>query len=360
MKKNLEKSELTKEKLVCVPSGLISKEGKDIMSWTLKECLVSEESENLEIHDIIEYPVDEIENTFRIQEDSEEYYTNSNYNSKHDKLFKKIFSEKSEAAKFINNMLKMKYVVEPEKLELYNKEFITVMFERMESDIVYKIEEKKTYIIIEHQSTVDRTMPYRIFQYTAELLRNVIDRTKMKNIDYKQPRIISIVLYTGDRMWYIGYIDNLQLPLEGYPKVKPLYRLVDINKFSKKELLEDDSMVSKAMLIEKEKSIEGILNTLEKIRKKIISKQDKIQIQLYITIVRYVLLSVNNAEIRKILQTEIEKMKGVDENMLHATMVINREIEERTNKAMAKGRAEGMNQGRAEGRAEGKAEGIKI
>ena len=119
-------------------------------------------------------------------------------------------------------------------------------------------------------------------------------------------------------------------------------------------------MVSKAMLIEKEKSIEGILNTLEKIRKKIISKQDKIQIQLYITIVRYVLLSVNNAEIRKILQTEIEKMKGVDENMLHATMVINREIEERTNKAMAKGRAEGMNQGRAEGRAEGKAEGIKI
>ncbi len=63
MKKNLEKSELTKEKLVCVPSGLISKEGKDIMSWTLKECLVSEESENLEIHDIIEYPVDEIENT---------------------------------------------------------------------------------------------------------------------------------------------------------------------------------------------------------------------------------------------------------------------------------------------------------
>ena len=242
------------------------------MSWTLKECLVSEESENLEIHDIIEYPVDEIENTFRIQEDSEEYYTNSNYNSKHDKLFKKIFSEKSEAAKFINNMLKMKYVVEPEKLELYNKEFITVMFERMESDIVYKIEEKKTYIIIEHQSTVDRTMPYRIFQYTAELLRNVIDRTKMKNIDYKQPRIISIVLYTGDRMWDIGYIDNLQLPLEGYPKVKPLYRLVDINKFSKKELLEDDSMVSKAMLIEKEKSIEGILNTLEKIRKKIISK----------------------------------------------------------------------------------------
>ena len=233
-----------------------------------------------------------------------------------------------------------------EKMELYNKEYITTMFEKMESDIVYKIAEKNTYIIIEHQSTIDRTMPYRIFQYTGELLRNVIDKEKMKNIDYKQPRIISIVLYTGDRTWKIEFIDDLQEPLAGYPKVKPLYRLVDVNKFSKSELLEDDLIVSKAMLIEKEKSIEGILKALGQINKKLSIDLDKRQLRLFITIVRYVLLSINDEETRKKLEKEIEKMKGVEANMLHATMVLNEEIKERTNKAMADGRVKGRTEGR--------------
>ena len=107
-----------------------------------------------------------------------------------------------------------------EKLELYNKEYITTKFEKMESDIVYKIAEKNTYMIIEHQSIVDRSMPYRIFQYTAELLREVIEKDKVKNINYLQPRIIAIVLYTGNRKWNIQNIDDLQAPLEGYKKNK--------------------------------------------------------------------------------------------------------------------------------------------
>ena len=340
-RKETEKYKIQTNELVCVPSGLISEDGTDIMSWTLKEFLSDEELKDKEV-----YTLNEIEHIFCIKEDDEEYYTNSNYNSKHDKLFKLILSDKIEAAKFMNKVLKMEYKIKSEKMELYNKEYITTMFEKMESDIVYKIAEKNTYIIIEHQSTVDRTMPYRIFQYTGELLRNVIDKEKMKNIDYKQPRIISIVLYTGDRTWNIEFIDDLQEPLAGYPKVKPLYRLVDVNKFSKSELLEDNLIVSKAMLIEKEKSIEGILKALEQINKKLSINSDKRQMQLFITIVRYVLLSINDEETRKKLEKEIEKMKGVEANMLHATMVLNEEIKERTNKAMADGRVKGRTEGR--------------
>ena len=67
--------------------------------------------------------------------------------------------------------------------------------------------------------------------------------------------------------------------------------------------------------------------------------------QLFITIVRYVLLSINDEETRKKLEKEIEKMKGVEANMLHATMVLNEEIKERTNKAMADGRVKGRTEG---------------
>ena len=208
----------------------------------------------------------------------------------------------------------------------------------MKKDIEeYKISEKNTYIIIEHQSTVDRSMPYRIFQYTAELLREVIEKDKVKNINYFQPRIIAIILYTGSRKWNIQNIDDLQVPLEGYKKVKQPYILVDINKFSKRELLEDDLMTTKAMLIEKEKDEKGILKALEQISKKLSKNSDKKQRQLLMAIVSYVLLSINEEETRKQLEEEIKKKKGDEEDMLHATMVLNEAFEKREKKGRMAG-----------------------
>ena len=363
MKVAVEKYKKLSDELVCIPSGFIREDGTEIMAWTLKSLVKGTQEENYnyltkeyeELKDL--YSLKE-QDVLMICEDSEEYIYNpqeqakennqnskkgknpqndSTTNSKHDKLFKIILSNKQEAAKFMNKVLKINYKIMAEKLELYNKEYITTKFEKMESDIVYKIAEKNTYMIIEHQSIVDRSMPYRIFQYTAELLRKVIEKDKVKNINYLQPRIIAIVLYTGNRKWNIQNIDDLQAPLEGYKKIKPPYILVDINKFSKRELLEDDLMITKAMLIEKEKSVEEILNSLEQIRKKILANPNKRQMQLFMTIVRYILLSIDDEETKTLLQAEIEEMKGAEEDMLHATMVLNEAFEKREKKGRMAG-----------------------
>ena len=363
MKVAVEKYKKLSDELVCIPSGFIREDGTEIMAWTLKSLVKGTQEENYnyltkeyeELKDL--YSLKE-QDVLMICEDSEEYIYNpqeqakennqnskkgknpqndSTTNSKHDKLFKIILSNKQEAAKFMNKVLKINYKIMAEKLELYNKEYITTKFEKMESDIVYKIAEKNTYMIIEHQSIVDRSMPYRIFQYTAELLRKVIEKDKVKNINYLQPRIIAIVLYTGNRKWNIQNIDDLQAPLEGYKKIKPPYILVDINKFSKRELLEDDLMITKAMLIEKEKSVERILNSLKQIRKKILANPNKRQMQLFMTIVRYILLSIDDEETKTLLQAEIEEMKGAEEDMLHATMVLNEAFEKREKKGRMAG-----------------------
>lgn len=363
MRKDIEKYKKLSDELVCVPSGFVREDGTEIMAWTLKSLVEGIQKENFD--DLTKEYEKEIQGLystkeqfeFIVKEDEEKYtYPSQEYeteakdkqqgnnlpsgsttNSKHDKLFKIILSNKQEAAKFMNKVLKINYKIMAEKLELYNKEYITTKFEKMESDIVYKIAEKNTYMIIEHQSIVDRSMPYRIFQYTAELLREVIEKYKVKNINYLQPRIIAIVLYTGNRKWNIQNIDDLQAPLEGYKKIKPPYILVDINKFSKRELLEDDLMITKAMLIEKEKSVEGILNSLEQIRKKILANPNKRQMQLFMTIVRYILLSIDDEETKTLLQAEIEEMKGVEEDMLHATMVLNEAFEKREKKGRMAG-----------------------
>ena len=357
MRKDTEKYKKLSDELVCIPSGLVREDGTEIMAWTLKSLVEGTQEENYN-YLTKEYEELKEQDVLMICEDSEEYIYNpqehakennqnskkgknpqndSTTNSKHDKLFKIILSNKQEAAKFLNEVLKINYKIMADKLELYNKEYITTKFEKMESDIVYKIAEKNTYMIIEHQSIVDRSMPYRIFQYTAELLREVIEKDKVKNINYLQPRIIAIVLYTGNRKWNIQNIDDLQAPLEGYKKIKPPYILVDINKFSKRELLEDDLMITKAMLIEKEKSVEGILNSLEQIRKKILANPNKRQMQLFMTIVRYILLSIDDEETKTLLQAEIEEMKGVEEDMLHATMVLNEAFEKREKKGRMAG-----------------------
>ena len=363
MRKDIEKYKKLSDELVCVPSGFVREDGTEIMAWTLKSLVEGIQKENFD--DLTKEYEKEIQGLystkeqfeFIVKEDEEKYtYPSQEYeteakdkqqgnnlpsgsttNSKHDKLFKIILSNKQEAAKFMNKVLKINYKIMAEKLELYNKEYITTKFEKMESDIVYKIAEKNTYMIIEHQSIVDRSMPYRIFQYTAELLREVIEKYKVKNINYLQPRIIAIVLYTGNRKWNIQNIDDLQAPLEGYKKIKPPYILVDINKFSKRELLEDDLMITKAMLIEKEKSVERILNSLEQIRKKILANPNKRQMQLFMTIVRYILLSIDDEETKTLLQAEIEEMKGVEEDMLHATMVLNEAFEKREKKGRMAG-----------------------
>ena len=359
MRKDIEKYKKLSDELVCVPSGFVREDGTEIMAWTLKSLVEGTQADltkdnEQELEDLYStkeqfefivkedeekytYPSQEYETEAKDKQQGNNLPSGSTTNSKHDKLFKIILSNKQEAAKFMNKVLKINYKIMAEKLELYNKEYITTKFEKMESDIVYKIAEKNTYMIIEHQSIVDRSMPYRIFQYTAELLREVIEKYKVKNINYLQPRIIAIVLYTGNRKWNIQNIDDLQAPLEGYKKIKPPYILVDINKFSKRELLEDDLMITKAMLIEKEKSVEGILNSLEQIRKKILANPNKRQMQLFMTIVRYILLSIDDEETKTLLQAEIEEMKGVEEDMLHATMVLNEAFEKREKKGRMAG-----------------------
>ena len=81
-RKEIEKYKTQTSELDCIPLGLISEDEANTMSWTLKKCLANEKLNNKEI-----YTFNEKEYIFCIREDGEEYYTNSNYNSKHDMYY---------------------------------------------------------------------------------------------------------------------------------------------------------------------------------------------------------------------------------------------------------------------------------
>ena len=86
------------------------------------------------------------------------------------------------------------------------------------------------------------------------------------------------------------------------------------------------------MLIEKEEKCRRNIKFIRTNKEKDISNPNKRQMQLFMTIVRYILLSIDDEETKTLLQAEIEEMKGVEEDMLHATMVLNEAFEKREKK----------------------------
>ena len=187
-------------------------------------------------------------------------------NNKHDKTFKIILENKEEAADFINKVIDFKEKIKPEELEKYNKSFITQNLKIQEADIVYKLKNKKIFILIEHQTKVDYSMAYRILNYQVEIMRSYTEEKQAKNKSYEHALVIAIVLHTGAKKWTAKrQIQEIQAKIELrtiVPMLENYYYIVDNNNYSKKELLEDKSFLSKIMLLEKSNSREELIKNL--------------------------------------------------------------------------------------------------
>ena len=349
-----------------MPSGLKTRDGKDIMCYTaefyvknkdkidriIKRCeeILMEDIENEESGNAQDNSKNSKESNYNniLKEDAEKYNSEIHINKKHDKLFKEILSDKREAIKFMNYYLNLSLV--EDEIEKYEKEFRTGKFNNIEADIVYKIKDKNVFILIEHQSSVDLKMAYRKKCYKNAIVEEAINKKKLKEKNYKIPKVIAIVLYTGRREWQNLLISDIEEKIEEYIEPENEYTLVDSNKFSKEELLEDTLMTSKAMLIEKSKNTEELYQNIEDVIKNQKEKNALNKIQLE-KLVQYELAETKDEKIIKDFIEKIRNAKGEDEIMTNASRIINNE--------MRKQRKAGIEEGKAEGRVIGRIVGIK-
>ena len=244
----------------------------------------------------------------------EKYYV---VNHQHDKIFRTVLDRKSDALALINKALNTQ--LEVQEIEKYNSSFINKVFQNREADIVYKIKDRSIFILIEHQTKVDYLMPYRILEYEVAIMQSAIDLDKIKNKESKIPLVIPIVLYTGNKKWNAKkYLEENQEKIEGIENGLGNYNLIDINEMTEKELLEDNSFISKMMLIEKSKNTENIVELLEKIVK-ITKEEDKETLRRIISIILEEKIGITKAK------DLIEKMEGDEGNMLAVVDMIRRE-----------------------------------
>ena len=200
----------------------------------------------------------------QVKEESENYTYDKN--NEHDKVFRDLLSIKEEALILINKALKPKEKIK-EEIELYNNRFITSKYKDRESDIIYKVKNKNIFFIIEHQSTIDYSMVYRMLEYSIEIMRQIIQGKENKRKTYKYPLIIPIVIYTGDKKWDAKLsMKEIKEKVQWYEEQEDI-SLVDINEYTKEELLKEKNLLSKVMLLEKSKNeaefIENVKEILE-------------------------------------------------------------------------------------------------
>ena len=270
-----------------------------------------------------------------IREDTEKY----DINQKHDKMFKEMLSDKKSTVDFINSFLHLNLV--EDDIEKYEKEFRTSEFSNVEADVVYKIKNKNVFILIEHQSSVDYKMSYRIMRYKYAIIESAIDKKRLKEKSYRIPMVIPIVLYTGKRKWQKLLINDIEEKVEGYAENWLGYTLIDVNEFSKEELLADNLIITKAMLIEKSKNKEELYRNIEEVIN--IQKEkkafDNLQLEKLIT------YELSETEDKNIMHEFIEKIRnieGSEEIMTNASRIINREIRKERKAGLEQGIQQGI------------------
>ncbi len=282
--------------------------------------------------------------------ESEEFNKNKPAIEKeHDKIIKRVFTSKREAARFIRKTLKID--VKAKDLELVQNSFVTLELKYREADIVYKIKGTNVVILIEHQTRVDKKMPYRILNYQMEIMRT--------NEGEEECLVIPIVLYTGKEPWtakrYIREIQDSSIVEDIVLEKMPLgllgyYTLVDVNKYTKEELLEEEGILSKIMLLEKERNTEELLKTIFKINEKIKEVKTKEKEIVYVAMEVLLGKKIGKEKAEEIMKKIIEE--GSD-YMLAAEEMIIEENEMIRNEGRILGRTEGISIGEARGREKG-------
>jgi predicted transposase/invertase (TIGR01784 family) len=120
-----------------------------------------------------------------------------------------------------------------------NRSFVKKELAQFHSDVVYKCEldgkEGYIYVLLEHQSTPDRMLPFRILQYNVALMEQ-----HLAEGNDQLPVIINVCLYAGEESPYpysVDVFDCFELPeLARREMFKPL-QLIDLTAITQEELI---------------------------------------------------------------------------------------------------------------------------
>jgi predicted transposase/invertase (TIGR01784 family) len=124
----------------------------------------------------------------------------------YDSAYKYLFSNKRIFHQFLTQFIDESFTrkIRLEDIEQVDRSFVSDEFLQRESDIIYKVKlegrEVYIYVLLEFQSTVDKSIPVRMLLYILQLY----DQLYRNSRKGKLPAVFPILLYNGSEKWTVG------------------------------------------------------------------------------------------------------------------------------------------------------------
>jgi predicted transposase/invertase (TIGR01784 family) len=180
--------------------------------------------------------------------------------SPNDAFFKDVFSEIEHATAFFRSHLPAAIVekIDWASLTVLPGSFVKSSLQQIHSDLLFSVKigerESLLYLLFEHQSTVDSSMPLRLLGYLTEIFT-----AHHKAHGFPLPAVIPFVLHQGPERWSAStaFEDLFQLPEEVATDLLPFlpkfhHALLDLTQFDP--------------LTEKDPRVQILLNLLKSAR----------------------------------------------------------------------------------------------
>jgi predicted transposase/invertase (TIGR01784 family) len=284
---------------------------------------------------------------------------------KHDEGYKGILSNKDSFLYFLKKYIGAPWTndISADDMERVDTSFVTGEYRLIDSDIIYKLQMNGAdvyfYVLLELQSEVDFTMPFRMLRYMVELLNYIFKNTDEKireRKNFRLPAIVPIILYNGDDNWtaarsYREYTENHEI--FGDSIIDFSYLLFDLKRTDKEKFLQTKKLVDIIFSLERYRSDGDDVTQIAAQLAERTSELTEKDLSALIRWIEYVYYRGNlTPEFRGEL-TQIIK-KGDMVSMKHSIEVImDRKIELWKKEAWKNGLEEGREVGRQEGRQEG-------
>ena len=296
---------------------------------------------------------------------------------RHDELFKKVMSEPVAAREFLEHYLpaSFKDKINLDSVKIEKESFVTDSLRKRLSDVVYSVSLKHdnlkgatsdnvdndkayVYLLLEHQSSSDYWIAFRLWQYMLLLCERHKDANKKNNIKQekaKLPLICPIVVYANDKpynaprsFWELFEDSSTAKELMGDE-----YLLVDLQKQSDGEIEKKRHLGMMEYMLKHIKA-RDILNLWQSLLEKFESsiEIDKENGYIYIKwLLWYSDTKVSEDKQVELAQIIAKHLNKADQEGLMRT-IADKYIDEGIAQGMQIGRNEGMQIGRNEGKYE--------
>jgi predicted transposase/invertase (TIGR01784 family) len=242
-------------------------------------------------------------------------------------------------------------------LQRVNASFVGLKLKGREGDLLWKLclrdgSPVYVYLLIEHQSRVDRFMAVRLMTYIG-LLYQALIKEGLLTPDGCLPLVIPIVLYNGEAEWWAPQelselIERIDEAADVYvPRLR--YRVIDEGRYERKDLERRKSVAAQLFWLEKSRGRKDLSRGTGRLVPLLSGPDDGPLRQAVLVWIERVLMP------RRRRRKPIPEALGLEE----FRDMLEKRVEEWNRELREEGRLLGLKEGRREGLKEGQQRGVQ-